>query len=166
MDEKLFIQTITAKAKSLGINPLLLLSGIEGLYTFREVALNEVNYELLDSLILTIFTLRMGDHFHALAEENLKSNDAATLQVAALELRPLSANQIEASSNQYLHSFASVLSGKTQIRGYHVKALEVAALEIKKTQQLFSKNSIGSITIYVCKEHLSGSVDLGLLFQQ
>ncbi len=37
MNEQLFLQTIHAKSKELGINSLLLLSGIEGLYTFRDV---------------------------------------------------------------------------------------------------------------------------------
>lgn len=47
MDEQLFIQTINTKAKELGINPLLLISGIEGLYSFRDVELNAINYHAL-----------------------------------------------------------------------------------------------------------------------
>jgi len=166
MQEEELIQTITAKAKTVGINPLLLLSGIEGLYSFKEVALNDVNFELLDSLILTIFALRIGDQFHTLAEQNLRSTSATVMQAAALELRLLSPEQIAASSNQYLHAFATLLSGKALVRGYHEKALEVAALEIRKAQQHFKNDSIGHITIYVCKEHLAGEVDLGALFRQ
>ena len=64
MNEQLFLHNINAKARQLNINPLLLLSGIEGLYTFKDVRLNAINYEFLDSLILTIFALRIGDQFH------------------------------------------------------------------------------------------------------
>lgn len=166
MDEQLFIQTINAKAKDLGINPLLLISGIEGLYSFRDVELNAINYEFLDSLILTIFALRIGDQFHAIAEENFNSPNYDTMQNAAAELRVLPFAEIEASTNQYLRSFAQVLNGKSNIRAYHVKALDVAALEIKKTQLHFDNDSIGSIVLDISKNHLGDSVDLGSLFSR
>ena len=73
MNEQLFLYNIHSKARQLNINPLLLLSGVEGLYTFKDVQLNAINYEFLDSLILTIFALRIGDQFHTLAQENLLS---------------------------------------------------------------------------------------------
>lgn len=166
MDEQLFIQTINAKAKDLGINPLLLISGIEGLYSFRDVELNAINYEFLDSLILTIFALRIGDQFHAIAEENFNSPNYDTMQNAATELRVLPFSEIEASTNQYLRSFAQVLNGKSNIRAYHVKALDVAALEIKKTQLHFDNDSIGSIVLDISKNHLGDSVDLSSLFSR
>ena len=165
MDEQLFLHTINQKAKETGINPLLLLCGVEGLYTFREVELSNINYEFLDSLILTIFTLRIGDQFHSLAEENLNSDDPAIMQSAAQELRIVSLVEIEASDNYYLHSFARIVGSKTNIRVYHIKALEVSALEIRKAQVSFSNNSIGAIVMTVCKEHLADSIDLGSLFQ-
>ncbi len=164
MDETVFINTINQKAKELSINPILLLSGIEGLYTFKDVELSSVNFEFLDSLILTIFALRIGDEFHRLAEENLVSNNSAVMQAAAQELRVLSTADIEASGNHYLHSFHQILGDKTNIRNYHVKALEVAAVEIRKTQILFSSNSIGTIILQICKEQLSESLDLGSFF--
>lgn len=72
MNEQLFLQTVNNKAKEFGISPLLLLSGVEGIYSFRDVKINAINYQFLDSLILTIFALRIGDGFHNIAEENLK----------------------------------------------------------------------------------------------
>jgi hypothetical protein len=165
MDEHQFIQVIYEKAKTTGINPLLLLSGIEGLYSFKDVEINRINFEFLDSLILTIFALRVGDKFHSLAEENLKSDNPQLLQGAAQELRILSIPEIEASANYYLHSFAKILGGKTNIRVYHIKALEAAAIEIRKAQIAFSDNSIGSIVMQLCKDHLADDIDLGSLFQ-
>ena len=47
------------------MNPLLLLSGVESLYSFKDVQMNALNFELLDGLILTIFALRVGDQFHS-----------------------------------------------------------------------------------------------------
>ena len=83
MDQEIFFKTVSEKSKQLNINPLLLLSGIEGLYTFKDVQLNAINYDLLDSLILTIFALRIGDQFHGLAEENLASKNT-NVQIAAI----------------------------------------------------------------------------------
>ena len=164
MHEQAFIQSIHAKSKELNINPLLLLSGIEGIYSFKDVALNAINYELLDSLILTIFALRVGDKFHELAEQNLASANTQLLQTAATELRIISQAEIEASGNHYLQSFAKILAGKSPVRVYHVKALEVAALEIRKAQIQFGQNSIGAIILKICKENLSNDIDLGSLF--
>ena len=165
MDEQAFLNTVTQKSRELGINPLLLLAGVEGLYTFRDVELNVINYEFLDSLILSIFALRIGDEFHSLAEEQLRSEDPYRLAAAGEELRILTPQQIESSGSEYLRSFASLLGGKTNIRNYHVKALDVAAAEIRKAQVTFGNSSISSIVMLVCKEHLSDSVDLGTLFQ-
>src|SRR5437763_15527057 len=109
MDEQLFIHSVNAKAREFGINPLLFLSGIEGLYTFRNVQLNKINYDFLDSLILTIFTLRIGDQFHTIAEENLLSSNTALRTAAGKELTELNYEEIKNSSNPYLQSFASVL---------------------------------------------------------
>jgi hypothetical protein len=164
MNEHVFLKTISEKARDLNMNPLLLLSGIEGLYTFKDVQLNAINYEFLDSLILTIFALRIGDQFHKLAEDNLSSSDP-DIQLAAInELMELSPEAIAQSSNPYLQSFASILNGKSPIRRYHEKALEVAALEIKKTQLDFHLDSIGAIILAVCKTELSDSLNLGDLF--
>lgn len=164
MNEQFFYNTITQKSKELNINPLLLLSGIEGLYTFKDVQLNAINYEFLDSLILTIFALRIGDQFHSLAEENLASPNPDVRMAAGNELSELSDNAIAASSNPYLQSFARVLNGKGTIRKYHEKALEVAAVEIKKTQLLFQSNSISTIMLTICKTELKESLDLSNIF--
>lgn len=151
MNEQSFYQAITERSKELSVNPLLLLSGIEGLYTFRDVKLNAINYDLLDSLILTIFALRIGDQFHNIAEENLASQSKTVRKAASEELKELDQNDIERSKNQYLQSFASVLGGKSPIRKYHEKALEVAAYEIKKAQLIFGNESIGIIILAICK---------------
>ena len=164
MTEQYFLETIDQKAKELQLNPLLLLSGIEGLYTFRDVHMNKTNQDFLDSLILSIFALRIGDHFHTLAKENLESSNLATSISAERELDVLTVDQIEASENPYLQSFAKVVSGKTVIRRYHEKALEVAALEIRKTQLRFENDSIGVILLKVCKMKLQESLDLDQLF--
>lgn len=163
MDEQLFIQTINAKAKQIGINPLLLISGIEGLYSFREVELTAINYEFLDSLILTIFALRIGDQFHNIAEENFRSSIYDTMQAAAAELRVLNGAEIDASSNEYLRSFSKILNGKSNIRVYHIKALDVSAIEIRKAQLLFENNSIGAIILDISKKYLN-DIELGSLF--
>lgn len=165
MNEQLFIQTINSKARALGINPLLLLSGIEGLYTFKDVALNAINFEFLDSLILSILALRIGDQFHAIAEENLMNTNYSVMQAAANELKILTPEDILQSHNQYLQSFADVLKGKSILRNYHVKALEVAAMEIKKAQLTFSDTSIGTIILYICKNELP-DLGLGTLFAE
>ena len=164
MNEHLFIQAINTKAESLGINPLLLLSGVEGLYTFKDIEVSAINYGLLDSLILTIFALRIGDQFHSLAVENLNSASSDARMAASAELDILTLQQIEASSNEYLRSFAGIVNGKTEIRGYHIKALEVAALEIKKAQILFNSTSIGAIVFTICKSDVEGSLNLGAIF--
>jgi hypothetical protein len=164
MNEHVFLKTISEKAKDLNMNPLLLMSGIEGLYTFKDVQLNALNYEFLDSLILTIFALRIGDQFHKLAEDNLSSSNP-NIQLAAInELTELNQEAIAQSSNPYLQSFASILNGKSPIRRYHEKALEVAALEIKKTQLDFHIDSIGAIILSVCKTELSDTLNLSDLF--
>ncbi len=166
MDGQEFIELVKTKAEALSINPILLLSAIEGLYTFKDVALTEHAYELLDSLILSVFALRIGDEFHTLAEAQLLSDEPAKMEAAAEELRILKKEDIDAAENHYLHAFARVLAGKSNIRVYHIKALEVAAVEIRKTQLQFGNNSIGSIALDVCQNHLAGSVDLSSLFKQ
>ena len=152
MNEQLFYQTVNQRSRELNLNPLLVLSGIEGLYTFRDVKINAINYDFLDSLILTIFALRIGDQFHNMAEENLNSTSARTRDAAILELKELNRNDIENSANPYLQSFAHLLNGKSPVRKYHEKALEVAALEIKKAQTIFGNDSIGIIMLAICKD--------------
>lgn len=164
MDERIFLHNIHATSQATGINPLLLLSGIEGLYTFKDVALNQVNYQFLDSLILTIFALRIGDHFHNLAEENLSSANEGLRRAAHFELQPMSDAEIGQSANVYLRSFAQLLNGKSVIRNYHQKALEAAAVEIEKTQGRFQQNSISTIVLYICQHHLQDTVDLSSFF--
>jgi hypothetical protein len=152
MNEQLFYKAITERSQELNVNPLLLLSGIEGLYTFRDVKLNAINYDLLDSLILTIFALRIGDQFHSIAEENLASESITVRMAASEELREMDKNEIAHSKNQYLQSFVSVLNDKSPVRKYHEKALEVAAYEIKKAQMIFGNDSIGIIILAICKD--------------
>jgi hypothetical protein len=164
MDEQLFIQNINFIAREYGLNPMLLLSGIEGLYTFRNVQLNTINYEFLDSLILTIYALRIGDQFHSIAEENLASSSVTVRQNASLELKELQTEDINESSNPYLQSFATIIDGKSPIRKYHEKALEVAAVEIRKAQMNFSNNSIGTIMLYICKTDEDNKLGLASLF--
>lgn len=164
MNEQLFYQTITTKARELGINPLLLISGIEGLYTFRDVEISAINYQFLDSLILTIFALRIGDSFHSIAEDNLNSANPEVMQAAALELKALTSQEIAHSTNTYLQSFASILGGKSTIRRYHEKALEVAAFEIQKVQAGYSHNSISEIMLFICKNDVGGDLNLSALF--
>ena len=89
MNEQQFYQAVTERSQELNVNPLLLLSGIEGLYTFKDVKLNAINYDLLDSLILTIFALRIGDQFHILAEDNLASESKTVRMAASEELKEL-----------------------------------------------------------------------------
>jgi hypothetical protein len=152
MNEQLFYKAITERSQEVNVNPLLLLSGIEGLYTFRDVKLNAINYDLLDSLILTIFALRIGDQFHTIAEDNLASESKTVRMAASEELKELNKNDIDHSQNKYLQSFASVLGGKSPIRKYHEKALEVAAYEIQKAQIIFGNESIGIIILAICKD--------------
>lgn len=164
MNEQQFLATIQTKAVELGINPLLMLSGIEGLYTFRDMQLNEANYQFLDSLILTIFALRIGDQFHSLAQENLESSNMAVSLAAEREMTELTPEQIAASANPYLQSFANLLNGKSVVRRYHEKALEVAALEIRKAQLQFGSDSIAMIMLNICKTELQDILNLDALF--
>jgi hypothetical protein len=122
------------------------------LYTFRDVKINAINYDFLDSLILTIFALRIGDQFHSIAEENMASESKTVRMAASEELKELNTNEIAHSKNQYLQSFASVLNNKSPIRKYHEKALEVAAYEIEKAQKIFGNESIGIIILAICKD--------------
>jgi hypothetical protein len=165
MDEKLFFEAVNKKAKEYNLNPLLLLSGIEGLYSFKDVVLNEMNYRFLDNLILTIFALRIGDSFHKLAEQNLQSTNPGVREAAVLELIELTGQDIVASSNAYLQSFASLVGEKTGIRKYHEKALDVAALEIGLAQEEFRNTSIGSIMLEVCTQP-SADYDFSFLFRK
>ena len=164
MNEQLFYQTVNQRSRELNLNPLLVLSGIEGLYTFRDVKINAINYDFLDSLILTIFALRIGDQFHNMAEENLNSTSARTRDAAILELKELNRNDIENSANPYLQSFAHLLNGKSPVRKYHEKALEVAALEIKKAQTIFGNDSIGIIMLAICKDDENNHLGLASMF--
>ena len=164
MNENLFYQSVNNKARENNINPILLLAGIEGLYTFKETPLNQINYDFLDSLIITIFTLRIGDQFHALAEENLK-NTNTNIQLAAIEeLTELTPSIIELSGNTYLQSFAQVVNGRTPIRKYHIKALEAAAIEVSKAQEHFLEKSIGAIVLEICRNDVGGKLDLTAVF--
>jgi hypothetical protein len=165
MNEQQFYSAITERSKELNVNPLLLLSGIEGLYTFRDVKLNAINYDLLDSLILTIFALRIGDQFHNIAEDNLKSESKTVRMAASEELKELSSNDIERSQNRYLQSFASVLGGKSTIRKYHEKALEIAAYEIKKAQMIFGNDSIGIVILAICKDDPGNRLGVASFFR-
>jgi len=165
MNEQLFYSAITERSKEVNVNPLLLLSGIEGLYTFRDVKLNSINYELLDSLILTIFALRIGDQFHNIAEDNLNSQSKTVRMAASAELKELSSNDIERSQNRYLQSFASVLGGKSTIRKYHEKALEIAAYEIKKAQTIFGSESIGIVILAICKDDPADRLGVASFFR-
>lgn len=166
MNEQHFFQSINQAAKDVQINPLLLLSGIEGLYSFKDVPINAINYELLDCLILTIFALRIGDQFHSLAEQNLGSQNQEIRSAANLELSELSNEYISKSDNSFLQSFAQVINGKSVIRRYHEKALEVAALEIKTAQDKFQNKNIGTIILAICKTELNGSIDFSNFFAQ
>jgi hypothetical protein len=164
MNEQSFYKAITEKSEQLNLNPLLLLSGIEGLYTFKDVKLNAINYEFLDSLILTIFALRIGDQFHTIAQGNLSSDNTNTKLAAINELTEMTAADISASENPYLQSFAQVLGGKSPVRKYHEKALDVAALEIKKAQVIFGNESIGIITLAICKDDPNDDLGLSAFF--
>ena len=164
MNEQQFYEMVTQRSKQLNLNPLLLLSGIEGLYTFKDVKLNAINYNLLDSLILTIFALRIGDQFHTLAEENLQSQSKTVRMAANAELCELNNEDIANSGNPYLQSFASLLNGKSSVRKYHEKALEVAAYEIKKAQLLLGNDSIGIIMLAICRDDPHNQFGLASIF--
>lgn len=164
MDEQAFLQRLSEKAGALHINPFLLLSGLEALYTFREVPLNALNLEYLDSLVLTLFALRIGDQFHALAEGELAGGSPAAQEAARRELEPISEEELAQTSNEYLRSFAGLLQGSSPVRRYHEKALEAAALEISNVQQRYGNPSIGTILIEVSKNELGDVLPLGSLF--
>lgn len=163
MNNDVFLEAIHKKAAELQINPVLLLSGIEGLYTFKDIPLNTINYEFLDSLILTIFALRIGDRFHEHAQENLLSDTDAVRNAAAAELKLISPAEIAASGNPWLISFARIINGKSPIRNYHIKALEAAALEINNVQLLYKAENITTVMIWLCNEHRE-ELHLGSLF--
>jgi hypothetical protein len=164
MTEEQFIQAVNNRAHELGINPILLLSGIEGIYTFKDVPLNGINYELLDSLIMTIFALRIGDQFHELAQNNLEHADLKVRLAAERELSEIDQLTLISTENPYLRSFAQVLNGRSPIRHYHEKALEVAAIEIRKLQVAFNNDSIGVIVLAICKDDQKGELGLSTLF--
>jgi hypothetical protein len=158
MDEQEFYRNVTARANEYGLNPLLLLSGIEGIYTFKDVPLSSINYEFLDSLILTIFALRIGDQFHTLATDNLGHASPQVRAAASNELREMNPEEVRLSTNQYLRSFAKIINGSSPIRKYHEKALEVAAREIEAAQERHQNSSIGTIVMAIC----NAEEDLGL----
>ena len=164
MNEHQFYNVVNAKARELNMSPLLLISGIEGLYSFKDVQIDNINYRFLDNLILTILALRIGDSFHAIAEENLKSSNDELRSAADLELKELTPDEIVQSSNTYLQSFANVLAGKSIVRRYHEKALELAAMEVRRVQEKFQNPSIGAIVLDICYD-LKGNEDFAFLFR-
>jgi hypothetical protein len=83
---------------------------------------------------------------------------------AGYELSVLSGDDIERSGNVYLRSFAQVLNGRSPVRRYHEKALEVAALEIKRAQLIFGNDSIGIIMLAIVREDANNSLGLASLF--
>ena len=155
---------IQQQAQESGINPLLLVSGIEGLYTFREVPANSLNFDLLDNLILTIFALRVGDSFDDIARQNLDSENLQARVVAEWELAELTPEEISGTGDAFLQSFAQMIGSSTPVRRYHRKALEVAAIEIRKAQLHFENRSIGAITFSLCQGKLKDSLHLAALF--
>jgi hypothetical protein len=164
MTEHAFLEVLSDKAARLRVNPFLLLSGLEGLYTFRHTPLNAINYPLLDSLILTIFTLRIGDRFHEIAQQNLLHENGVVRDAAARELRPMNNAELESSNNPYLASFVRLVNGSSPIRKYHEKALEAAALDIEETQNRFGSNSISTVILGICKDELQDGISLDALF--
>ena len=84
---------------------------------------------------------------------------------ASEELKELNKKDIELSQNKYLQSFASVLGGKSTIRKYHEKALEVAAYEIKKAQMIFGNESIGIIILAICKDDPGNRLGMSTFFR-
>lgn len=164
MNEQEFLQAIQQEAQGAGINPLLLIAGIEGLYTFRDVPAPELNFQFLDSLILTIFALRIGDTFDGIARQNIESASLETRVKAEWELTEMDAAEIEQTGDAFLASFAKMLGEGSPVRRYHRKALEVAAIEIKKAQLQFENNSIGAIVFEICKGPLKDNLHLAALF--
>lgn len=166
MNEHQFLSAVQAQAEANDINPLLLISGIEGLYTFRDVPANAINFELLDNLILTIFALRIGDTFDEIARKNLDAEQLQARVVAEWELGELAPEEIAESNDAFLQSFAKMVGSQTPVRRYHRKALDVAALEIRKAQLQFENNSIGAITFGLCQGELKDSLHLAALFSR
>jgi hypothetical protein len=64
----------------------------------------------------------------------------------------------------YLVSFANIINGKSPVRRYHEKALEVAALEIKRAQLNFENNTISTIVLVILKDDVTNSLGLASLF--
>jgi hypothetical protein len=166
MNESAFLQKIIAKSGELGINPLLLLAGIEGIYSFRNVPLNEINFSFLDSLILTILALRIGDGFHVLAEQNLSAENYELKLAAINELTEMSESDIAASNDVVLQSFYKMLDGKSPVRRLHIKALEAAAIEISRFQLQWNRSPVSEVMLTICKQHLAADLDLGTIFSQ
>lgn len=163
MNEAIFFESLKEAARKAGINPVLLLSGVEGLYTFKNVPLNDINYNLLDALILTIFTLRIGDQFHVLAQQRLQSASKNVRRQAQQELTELNEVDILDSGDEFLKSFAQLTLGKSPVYQYHIKALEAAALEIKNTLRHTGASSIGTVVLGICGDKTYG-LNLGLVF--
>jgi hypothetical protein len=164
MNEQEFLQAIQQEAQGAGINPLLLIAGIEGLYTFRDVPAQELNFQLLDSLILTIFALRVGDSFDGIARQNMVSESLETRVKAEWELTEMDPAEIEKTGDAFLASFAKMVGAGAPVRRYHRKALEVAAIEIKKAQLHFENNSIGAIVFDICQGRLKDNLHLSAIF--
>ncbi|SHF47624.1 hypothetical protein SAMN05444008_108154 [Cnuella takakiae] len=164
MNEQEFLQAIQQEAQAAGINPLLLVAGIEGLYTFREVPAQELNFQLLDSLILTIFALRVGDTFDTIARQNMEASNLETRVKAEWELTEMDPAEIQKTGDAFLASFAKMVGDSSPVRRYHRKALEVAAMEIKKAQVQFENNSIGAIVFEICRGRLKDNLHLAALF--
>lgn len=164
MNEQEFLQAIQQEAQTAGVNPMLLMSGIEGLYTFRDVPAQELNFQFLDSLILTIFALRIGDAFDTIARQNMESSNLETRVKAEWELAAMDPAEITQTGDAYLASFAQMLGDSVPVRRYHRKALEVAAIEIKKAQLQFENNSIGAIVFEVCQGRLRDNLHLAAIF--
>jgi hypothetical protein len=61
---------------------------------------------------------------------------------------------IAQSGNAFLQSFAKIIDGKSPIRRYHIKALEVAAIEIKRAQVIYQNESISTIMLGICQTDL------------
>lgn len=166
MSEQEFLAIVKHKAAETGLNPLLFISGIEGLYSFRNVPAHELNFGMLDSLILTIFALRIGDSFDELSRQNLEAKNLQTRMAAERELELLSEEDVAQINDPFLTSFAQVLQHKLPVRRYHRKALEVAAIEIKKAQLHFANNSIGAIVFALCQSELKGHLHLAAIFSR
>lgn len=164
MNEQEFLQAVQQEANASGLNPLLLISGIEGLYTFKDVPVAELNFTFLDSLILTIFALRVGDTFDSIARANMESASLETRVKAEWELTEMDAEEIENTGDTYLQAFARMLGGQSPVRRYHRKALEVAAIEVKKAQLQFEHNSIGAIVFEICQGRLKDNLHMVAIF--